>query len=71
MHNFIIETERMILRPIGTQILTHILEKNKGRRVYLQTFRDNPARKLYERVGFQKYGETQTHCLMERGRLIS
>ncbi len=56
---------------IGTQILTHILEKNKGRRVYLQTFRDNPARKLYERVGFQKYGETQTHWLMERGRLIS
>ena len=52
-------------KGIGTRILTKVLEENKDKRVYLQTFRENPARNLYQRMGFQKYGETETHWLME------
>ena len=53
-------------KGIGTQILLNILEKNKNVRIYLKTYKENPARNLYQRVGFKKYGETETHWLMER-----
>lgn len=52
-------------KGIGTQILTNILEKNKDVRMYLKTYKENPARNLYQRVGFRKYEETETHWLME------
>ncbi len=52
-------------KGIGTQILTNILEKNKDVRIYLKTYKENPARNLYQRVGFRKYEETETHWLME------
>lgn len=52
-------------KGIATQIITKVLEENKGRRVHLQTFRENPARELYQKLGFHKYGETETHWLME------
>ena len=51
---------------IGTQILTHVLEEHKDVRIYLKTYKENPARNLYLRVGFKKYDETETHWLMER-----
>jgi hypothetical protein len=31
----------------------------------LQVFKINPAQKLYERIGFIRTGETQTHVTME------
>ena len=43
-------------------ILMDLVEK----RIYLKTYKENPARNLYQRVGFKKYGETETHWLMER-----
>ncbi len=51
---------------IGTQILTNVLKENKDVRIYLKTYKENPARNLYQRVGFKKYDETETHWLMER-----
>lgn len=53
-------------KGIGTQILINILEENKKVRIYLKTYKENPARNLYQRVGFRKYDETKTHWLMER-----
>ena len=54
-------------RKIGTQILTKQLEENKiqNRRTILQVFKNNKAKKLYEKLGFKIYGETETHYQME------
>jgi GNAT superfamily N-acetyltransferase len=38
-----------------------------GLPVMLQVLRGNPARKLYERLGFRDVGETATHHLMSTG----
>lgn len=53
-------------KGIGTSILSRILEKEKNTRFYLKTYKENPARYLYQRMGFRKYDETETHWLMER-----
>ena len=49
------------------KILENQLEENrkKGIRTILQVFKDNPAKKLYESLGFTVYGETETHYQME------
>ena len=54
-------------RGIGRKILENQLEENhkKGIRTILQVFKDNPAKKLYEQLGFTVYGETKTHYQME------
>ena len=36
-----------------------------GKPVHLKVFKDNPARSLYERHGFEVCGETATHYLMK------
>ncbi len=41
-------------KGIGTQILENALKENEGKRIYLKTYRENPARRLYQRVGFRK-----------------
>lgn len=51
---------------IGTGILRNVLEENRNVRIYLKTYKENPTRNLYRRVGFVKYDETETHWLMER-----
>lgn len=53
---------------IGTDILKQLLEENqkKGIRTILQVFKENPAKHLYEKLGFTIYGETKTHYQMER-----
>lgn len=53
---------------IGTDILTKQLEENKknGIKTRLQVFKENPAKKLYERLGFTVYNETETHYQMEK-----
>lgn len=52
---------------IGRKILEEQLKENhqKEIRTVLQVFKNNPAKKLYEKLGFKVYGETQTHYQME------
>lgn len=54
-------------KEIATSILKIQLEENhkKGIKTILQVFKDNPAKQLYERLGFRIYGETETHYQME------
>lgn len=54
-------------KGIGTKILEEQLKENhsKGIRTILQVFKDNPAKSLYEKLGFKAYGETETHYQME------
>ena len=54
-------------KGIGRKILEEQLKENhkKGIRTILQVFKDNPAKKLYEQLGFKVYGETETHYQME------
>ena len=52
---------------IGSNILKQQLAENhkKGIRTILQVFKDNPAKHLYEKLGFKIYGENETHYQME------
>lgn len=54
-------------KGIGRKILEEQLKENqsKGIRTILQVFKDNPAKILYEKLGFKVYGETETHYQME------
>ena len=55
-------------RGIGKEILEEQLEKDKqnGRDTILQVFKENPARFLYKKVGFEVYDETESHYKMIR-----
>lgn len=53
-------------KGIVSGIFKEIIDKNEGKRIYLKTYKENPARHLYERFGFNKYEETSTHRLMEK-----
>lgn len=55
-------------RGIGRDILVKLIEANPDKRFYLKTYKENPARHLYERVGFTIYDQTTTHWLMEKVR---
>ena len=54
-------------KGIGRKILKEQLKENhkKGIRTILQVFKENPAKRLYEKLGFKVYGETETHYQME------
>jgi ribosomal protein S18 acetylase RimI-like enzyme len=54
-------------RGIGTHLLreAQAAASAKGLPLRLQVLRVNPARALYERLGFVTNGETETHHLME------
>ncbi len=54
-------------RGIGTHLVREVVAKARaaGLPVRLRVFRVNPARRLYERLGFAATGETETHVLME------
>ena len=51
---------------LGTAIITAILTEAGQRKlpVALQVLKGNPARRLYERLGFRVVEETRTHVLM-------
>lgn len=53
-------------RGIGTWLRTRLLRQahNEGIPVDLEVLKVNPARGLYERLGFAVIGETDTHYLM-------
>jgi len=55
-------------RGLGTAIMKGILELADQRKlpVRLRVMRVNPARRLYERLGFQVIGEDETHFTMLR-----
>lgn len=50
-------------RGLGTAVLRHLLAEARAQNlpVRLQVLRVNPARHLYERLGFTVYEETPTH----------
>ncbi|MCI0636496.1 MAG: GNAT family N-acetyltransferase [Actinobacteria bacterium] len=54
-------------RGIGTHLVREVVAQAcaAGLPVRLRVFRVNPARRLYERLGFATTGETETHVLME------
>lgn len=53
---------------IGSRILKNQLEENasKGIVTKLRVFKNNPAKNLYERLGFKVYKEIETHYYMEK-----
>ena len=53
-------------KGIGTAILEEILFENKDKKVKLQCFKSNPAISLYNKLGFQTVGETESHYEMEK-----
>ena len=55
-------------RGIGTRLVEEVLAASRATRrpVRLRVLRVNPARRLYERLGFKVTGETETHFEMER-----
>jgi len=54
-------------RGIGTQLVRTVCESahRRGLPVVLTTLKVNPARRLYERLGFTVVSETETHYRME------
>ena len=54
-------------RGIGTQLLRGIMARafDRGLPVRLHVLKVNPARRLYERLGFTQVGETETSDIME------
>ena len=52
-------------RGIGTKLIKDLLD-NSQKSVRLQVLKVNPARKLYARLGFEIFDETDTHFLMRR-----
>ncbi len=56
-------------RGIGCRVLERIIVETgfSGKPLKLQVFKINPARNLYERLGFKIYGETDNHYKMFLG----
>jgi GNAT superfamily N-acetyltransferase len=56
-------------RGLGTSIVRDVLAaaNRRGLPVSLRVLKVNPARRLYERLGFTVTGETETHDLMRTG----
>lgn len=55
-------------RGLGAAVIAHVIEEADAHDfpVRLQVLKINPARRLYERLGFVVTGETETHWLMRR-----
>jgi GNAT superfamily N-acetyltransferase len=53
-------------RGIGTRLVRRVMReaRSEGLPVTLRVLKVNPARRLYERLGFDVVGETETHVLM-------
>lgn len=55
-------------KGIGTRILENLLALYKNTDIELQSFKINPVKKLYERLGFNVYEETEFHYKMKKVR---
>ena len=53
-------------KGIGKAVLKEILFENKEKDIVLQCFKDNPVIRLYQRMGFEKMGETETHYILKK-----
>ena len=55
-------------RGIGTQVMELLLVQwnTTGKPIVLGVLKNNPARRLYERLGFTVVGETETKFMMRR-----
>lgn len=51
---------------IGGELLRQYIAQSTRPVLALQVYKQNPARRLYERLGFRVCGETDTHYQMER-----
>ena len=53
-------------RGLGTRLIQDLLDEGRAREmpVELQVLKVNPARGLYERLGFEVVGESETHWQM-------
>ena len=58
-------------KGIGTRILKDILEKYNNTNIEIQYFKQNPVGNLYERLGFQKSGETNFHYQMIKPKSVN
>lgn len=54
-------------RGLGSAIIAGLIDEAAGRPVWLQVLKANPAKALYDRLGFVVAGETPTHWQMMRG----
>ncbi len=53
-------------RGIGTAILQNVLAEHADKDIQLQYFKQNPVGSLYERLGFERIGETPYHYQMKK-----
>ena len=53
-------------KGIGTEILQKVISEHSNQTIKLRVFKQNPAKNLYEKLGFEVVGETKSHFLMER-----
>ena len=52
-------------KGIGTKLIEALIADSR-KPIRLQVLKVNPARRLYEKLGFRIDGETETHFLMKR-----
>jgi putative acetyltransferase len=69
----IIVQEEMRGKGIGgallIELMRHAKEKFKIEILHLEVYEGNPARRLYERLGFEPFGE-QVHFIKEQGKYL-
>ncbi|HEU4430227.1 MAG TPA: GNAT family N-acetyltransferase [Myxococcota bacterium] len=55
-------------KGIGSRLVLGLIHEADSAQlpIHLRVLRVNPARRLYERLGFEIVGETETHFLMQR-----
>lgn len=54
-------------KGIATKILSDYINKAKNdkKKIIIKTYKDNPAKSLYQRLGFKLYKEDNTHVYLE------
>ena len=55
-------------KGIGTQILEDILKEHSNQNIHIQYFKQNPVERLYKRLGFIPYKETEFHYQMIKNK---
>lgn len=53
-------------KGLATNIINEYINtaKTENKRIIIKTYKKNPAKKLYERLGFKLYNEDETHVYM-------